>query len=197
MRCLRSVTRSRRSPQGSAGRRAYNGAMSVIPTTSGPLRPRDGGLPCQPGARRVFLAWLLLPLTIKGAWASQPDSHGLGLEERIRLRRELRQAHRDRMRDANPPSQASEATVSAANHEESAPGPASESGTPPPEPGGSSPVRHEGWGGRDMVGGHHGRMALSDEEREQLRRQLREQRALRRGASRGADEGSSPSPPQP
>ena len=168
--------------------------MTVPATPSDLPCQRSAGLPREPGARRAVLAWLLLPLTVTAARAHQPDSHGLGLEERIRLRRELRQAHRDRMRDANTSSHVSEEAVSTANHEESVSVPASVQGTRPPDPGSSGPMRHEGWGGRDMAAGHHGRMALSDEEREQLRRQLREQRAVRRGASRGSDENSSSSP---
>lgn len=135
------------------------------------------------GARLRRLVLLgLAGLLFSQAAASQfrDERHLLDPEERLRLRRELRQAHRERMR---------ESTASGARQGTDSPV------QPPAEPGrpGSSPApghqAEHGWPRRrpDGTWGHHehggaapGRFALSDEEREQLRRQLREQRAGRR-----------------
>jgi uncharacterized membrane protein len=140
----------------------------------------------------VALALLSGPQTV---FADPPGEVVLDPEERKRLRRELRQAHRERMREARDSQRAPESQRA---QELSAHGPTRH---------GESAARHDAFAARhDLHPGpgrpretvHHG-MPFSEEEREQLRRQLRAQRASRRddglapGAIPGGD-GGSPAP---
>lgn len=152
----------------------------------------------EPPPRRAFIGVALALTAVLGvALAMQPVTARadasvdpmLDPDERKRLRRELRQAHRERMRQARE-AQISEAS-GGAHHA---------AGTTHPE---ASP-HHEYSANRAM---HHGAMSrprealhpgmqFSEEEREQLRRQLRAQRAQRRETDpRQAVEAGGPATP--
>lgn len=116
-------------------------------------------------------AWILSG----GMGIARADPSGeamLDFEERKRLRRELRQAHRERMRQMRE-----------AHHTAHMSGSPDRAGRSLDHPMNieSAGVRNDRHDGRSQPrdAGPHG-MPFSDEEREQLRRQLRAQRAQRR-----------------
>ena len=145
--------------------------------------------------RRRFVGALLglasgwiLPGGVVSARADPGGEAMLDPEERKRLRRELRQAHRERMRQTREAHHAAHAGNAPDRPGSALDYPASH------EPAGSRHDRHDGrMHPRDAA--THG-MPFSDEEREQLRRQLRAQRAQRREADAGVprESGAIPRP---
>ena len=133
---------------------------------------------------RVFLVLLALALLGAGrAFADPPHPGTFDPEERQRFRRELREAHRDRLngaRDQAPPG------VPGYQH----PGAAFRSDTEPPRPPPNRFRQHDTGSRGAELGVPRGvtepeapgsaRMPLSDEERAKLRRQIRDQRVARR-----------------
>lgn len=144
---------------------------------STPRRQSEGGL-----RRSIVLGLPALFLLTASRAAPPPDPSLLDPDERMRLRRELRQAHRERMRAAAAAGGATEPSQPFPTHHESG---RSAWGPPSVHPPDASWPRRRAdgsWPAHDAAGSQPGRFALSDEEREQLRRQLREQRAARRAA---------------
>ena len=135
------------------------------------------------GPRRSILLGLPLLFFLPASWAGHVSGPSLlDPDERMRLRRELRQAHRERMRSAGATGGTSEPAPSLPPHHEPGRAVLGPSPVHPPEASwprrradGSLPPHESG-------GSPPGRFMLTDEEREQLRRQLREQRAARRAA---------------
>lgn len=146
------------------------------------------------GLRRSILFGLPALLLLPASWAGPPaDPSLLDPDERMRLRRELRQAHRERMRAAGAEGGASQlAPPLPPHHEPGRPGWGASSVHPPEA---SWPRRRAdgSWLPYDPAGPQPGRFTLTDEEREQLRRQLRDQRAARRASQPSQPAGRGPS----
>ncbi len=133
------------------------------------------------GLRRSILLGLPALLLLQASWAGHPgDPSLLDPEERMRLRRELRQAHRERMRAAGAPGGVSEPAPPIPPHHDPGRSARSASSAHPPEASWPRRRADGSWPPHDPAGLQPGRFTLTDEEREQLRRQLREQRAGRR-----------------
>ena len=142
-----------------------------------PHRHGEGGL------RRSILLGLPALLLLPSSWAGPPaDPSLLDPDERMRLRRELRQAHRERMRAAGAEGGASEPATPLPPHHEPGRSGRGASSVHPPDASPPRPRADGSWPPYDHAGPQPGRFTLTDEEREQLRRQLREQRAGRRAS---------------
>lgn len=152
----------------------------------------------EPPPRRVFLGAALAftavlgiglaarPLTARADAAVDPL---LDPDERKRLRRELRQAHRERMR------QAREAQIVEASGGTLPPAGTTHPDAPPHHEYSTNRANHHGAVSRSREAMYPG-MPFSEEEREQLRRQLRAQRAQRRETDpRQAVDGGGPATP--
>ena len=142
-----------------------------------PRRHGEGGL------RRSIVLGLPALFLSPVSWAGQPaDPSLLDPDERIRLRRELRQAHRERMRAAGAAGGAFEPAPPLPPHHD--PGRSGWGASPVHPPEASWPRRRTDGSSppHDQAGPPPGRFTLTEEEREQLRWQLREQRAARRAA---------------
>ena len=152
-----------------------------------PHRHGEGGL------RRSILLGLPALLLLPSSWAGPPaDPSLLDPDERMRLRRELRQAHRERMRAAGAPGGTSEPAPSFPPHHEPGRSGRGASSVHPPEASWPRRRADGSWPPYDPAGAQPGRFTLTDEEREQLRRQLREQRASRRASQPSQPPGRGP-----
>lgn len=155
--------------------------LNCLPDDSRPLSPPrchgEGGL------RRSILFGLPALFLLPASWAGHPsDSSPLDPDERMRLRRELRQAHRERMRAAGAAGGAIEPASPLPPHHEPGRSVSSPSTVHPPDASWPRRRADGSWPPHEPAGPQPGRFTLTDEEREQLRRQLREQRAARRAA---------------
>ena len=158
--------------------------MEFMSSGPAPYDASPSSAPCRgdrAGPRRSILIGIPI-LLFGGAGLAEPprDPSLLDPDERLRLRRELRQAHRERMRGAAAAGAPQEAPPAMpAQNEPGRSGLAHGPGHTPDTPR----MRHRaevGGQSHDPHGGPPARFTLSDEEREHLRRQLREQRAARR-----------------
>lgn len=133
------------------------------------------------GLRRSILIGIPVLLFGRASLSEPPrDPSLLDPDERIRLRRELRQAHRERMRGAAAAGGPQESTPAMPFQNE--PGRSGWAHGPGHLPDAPRMRQKLEVGGQphDPHGAPPARFTLSDEEREHLRRQLREQRAARR-----------------
>jgi uncharacterized membrane protein len=154
---------------------------AFVPGESGPSSaPPDGAWAA---LRRAILIGIPALLFGVASLADSPrDPSLLDPDERSSLRRELRQAHRERVRAAASGSGPREPAPAASPQNE--PGRSGWAQTPGHLPDSARlRPRVEDWGPPHSPHGHPpARFTLSDEEREHLRRQLREQRTSRRSS---------------